>query len=121
MGSKPLVRVYWTSDGGATWRGSGPRSGRAGGRVSLAGAGTAWIAATPPGRIRGPFDRLFRTSDAGRHWQTLELPFDADGYQLDAVSASVAYAIRGVDGTSAIRVTRDGGRSWQTIHARLTS
>jgi hypothetical protein len=47
----------------------------------------------------------------------VKLPFDAEGYQLDAVSATVAYALRAVDGSSSIRLTRDGGRSWQTIRA----
>jgi photosystem II stability/assembly factor-like uncharacterized protein len=83
--------------------------------VSLADARTAWVAATPPGRIRGPFDRLSRTTDAGHHWQTSKLPFDAEGYQLDAVSATIAYAFRTVDGSSSILRTEDGGRSWQTI------
>jgi photosystem II stability/assembly factor-like uncharacterized protein len=112
---RPLVRVYWTSDGGSHWRGSGPDAGRAV-AVSLAGLRMAWIAATAPGRIRGPFDRLYRTSDAGRHWQASRLPFDAGGYQLDAVSATLAYAFRAVNGGSTILRTEDGGRSWQTIH-----
>ena len=115
--SKPLVRVYWTSDAGTHWRGTGLRAGRAAGPVSFAAADIAWVAATPPGRIRGPFKRLFRTSDAGRHWQTHELPFDAGGYQLEPVNATVAYALRAVGGSSSILVTTDGGRSWRTIHA----
>jgi hypothetical protein len=47
----------------------------------------------------------------------VKLPFDAEGYQLDAVSATVAFALRAVDGSSSIRLTQDGGRSWQTIRA----
>jgi hypothetical protein len=39
------------------------------------------VTAYPPGGIRGPFNRLFRTSDAGRRWQMVKLPFDAEGYQ----------------------------------------
>ena len=116
-GGMPFLRVYWTRDGGTHWRASDPHAGRATGAVSFAGSRTAWVAANPPGGIRGPFNRLFRTSDAGRRWQTLKLPFDAEGYQLDAVSATVAYALRAVDGSSSIRLTRDGGRSWQTIRA----
>jgi photosystem II stability/assembly factor-like uncharacterized protein len=114
-GGKPFLRVYWTRDGGTHWRVSDPRAGRATGPVSFADSRIAWVAANPPGGIRGPFNHLFRTSDAGRRWQTLKLPFDAEGYQLDAVSATVAYALRAVDGSSSIRLTRDGGRSWQTI------
>jgi photosystem II stability/assembly factor-like uncharacterized protein len=109
------VRVFWTSDSGTHWRITDPHSGRASGAVSFADSRTAWIAANPPGGIRGPFNRLFRTTDAGRHWQTLKLPFDAEGYQLDALSATVTYAFRSVNGNSSILLTRDGGRSWQTI------
>jgi photosystem II stability/assembly factor-like uncharacterized protein len=116
-GGKPFLRVYWTRDGGTHWRVSVPHAGRATGAVTFADSRIAWVAANPPGGIRGPFNRLFRTSDAGRRWQTLKLPFDAEGYQLDAVSATVAYALRGVDGSSSIRLTLNGGRSWQTIRA----
>ena len=112
---RPLVRVYWTSDGGAHWQGSGPDAGRAV-AVAIAGPRSAWVAAAAPGRIRGAFDRLYRTSDGGRSWQALPLSFDADGYQLDAVSTTLAYAFRGVNGGSTILRTEDGGRSWQKIH-----
>jgi photosystem II stability/assembly factor-like uncharacterized protein len=67
------------------------------------------------------FDRVFRTADAGRHWQLRRLPFDADGYQLDALSPSVAYAVRPYPGRPAIVVTRDGGASWQAIPTRVGS
>jgi photosystem II stability/assembly factor-like uncharacterized protein len=116
-GGKPFLRVYWTRDGGTHWRVSDPHAGRATGPVSFADSRIAWVAANPPGGIRGPFNRLFRTSDAGRTWQMVKLPFDAEGYQLDALSATVAFALRAVDGSSSIRLTRDGGRSWQTIRA----
>ena len=116
---KPFVRVFWTSDGGAHWRGSSPRTGRAS-AVSFADARTAWVAAQPPGSLRGPFNRLFRTSDAGRHWQTIRVGFDAGNYAFDAVSATVAYALRTADASNTIVVTRDGGRTWRTIHAVLT-
>jgi photosystem II stability/assembly factor-like uncharacterized protein len=113
-GGQPLVRAFWTSDGGNHWRASGPSTGRAS-VVSFADARTAWIVANPPGRIRGPFDRLFRTDDAGRHWQTLKLPFDGAAYQLDAVSSTLAYAARYVGGGSSILRTQDAGRSWHRI------
>jgi hypothetical protein len=47
----------------------------------------------------------------------VKLPFDAEGYQLDAVSGAVAFALHAVDVSSSIRLTQDGGRSWQTIRA----
>jgi photosystem II stability/assembly factor-like uncharacterized protein len=111
---KPLLRVFWTSDGGRHWRASDPHSGRAS-VVSFADSRTAWVLANRPGGIRGPFNRLFRTTDAGRHWQMLKLPFDGANYQLDAASATLAYAFRAVDGSSFILRTEDGGRSWQRI------
>lgn len=113
---KPFVRVFWTSDGGAHWRGSGPRTGRTS-NVSFADARTVWVAAEPPGNLRAPFNRLVRTSDAGRHWQTIRVGFDAGNYTLDAVSATVAYALRTADVSNTIVLTRDGGRTWHTIHA----
>ena len=115
-GGKPFVRVFWTSDGGAHWRGSGLRTGRAG-AVSFADARTAWVVAQPPGSLRAPFNLVFRTSDAGRHWQTVKVGFDAGNYTFDAVSATDAYALRTADVSSTIVVTRDGGRKWRTIHA----
>ncbi len=110
---------FWTSDGGAHWRGSGPRTGRAG-AVSFADARTAWVVAQPPGSLRAAFNLVFRTSDAGRHWQTVKVGFDAASLTFDAVSASVAFAIPEVDGTNKILVTHDGGQTWRTIHAVLT-
>jgi photosystem II stability/assembly factor-like uncharacterized protein len=115
-GGKPIVRVYWTHDGGAHWRPSASAAvGRVSG-VSLTDARTAWVVSTRPGRLRPPFDRLFRTSDGGRTWQALKLPFDGQWYRLDAVTPSLAYASRYFDGASSILRTEDGGRSWQTIH-----
>jgi len=116
MGGKPLVRAYWLN-GGVRWRGGGPAgAGRASGNVAFAGARVAWVAATPRGRIKPPFDLLFRTTDAGRTWAEQRLPFDADGYQLDPVDGAVAFA---VNGSSSLRATADGGRTWHTLAARL--
>jgi len=115
MTGRPIVRAYWTNDGGAHWRGGGPAAGRVSGAVEFAGARVAWLAATPRDRIRPPFDRLFRTTDAGRRWQVRKLPFDAEGYQLDPVSATVAFALHGVAGSTSILKTSDAGRSWHRV------
>jgi photosystem II stability/assembly factor-like uncharacterized protein len=115
-GDKPLVRVYWTDDAGDHWRASVPPAGRAS-SIGFTDARTAWVVATPPGRIRPPFDRLARTSDGGGHWQAVKLPFDAEYYRLDAVSATLAYAFDYADGGSSILRTEDGGRTWQKISA----
>ncbi|HEY8316680.1 MAG TPA: hypothetical protein VIG35_07435 [Gaiellaceae bacterium] len=116
-GDTSFLRFYWTSDDGAHWRASDPHAGRASMAISLPDAGTAWVATTRPGTLRGPYNRLVRTSDAGRHWQTLTLPFDTANDRFDVVNATVAYAFDAVNRSSSIRVTHNGGRSWQTIHA----
>jgi photosystem II stability/assembly factor-like uncharacterized protein len=107
-GGKPVFRVYWTSDGGLHWRASRPPAGRIG-LPQIVDGRTAWVTGAPPGTIRVPFTRLFRTTDAGRHWQVTRLPFEAD---IDAVSATVAYA---VVGQKTLWRTTDGGRSWRRV------
>jgi photosystem II stability/assembly factor-like uncharacterized protein len=107
-GGKPIFRVYWTSDGGLHWRATRPPAGRIGAPQIVDGR-TAWVAGAPPGSIRIPFTRLYRTTDAGRHWQVTRLPFDGD---IDAVSATVAYA---VVGQKTLWRTSDGGRSWRRV------
>ena len=51
----------------------------------------------------------------------VRLPFDAGTYDLDAVSSTVAYGFRDADPSSTIVVTRDGGRTWRTIHAQIVA
>lgn len=107
----PVARVYWTSDGGAGWRLSSPPLGRAG-QAAFPVAGVAWVAGTPRGSIRLPFDRLARTTDAGRRWTVVRLPFDAQNAQLDPVGATTAFALVA---QHRLLVTRDGGRSWRAV------
>jgi photosystem II stability/assembly factor-like uncharacterized protein len=61
--------------------------------------------------LRGPFNRLFRTTDSGRSWSVTTVPFDAQSYRLDVVDARTAFAYR-IDGSGAILRTLDGGRTW---------
>lgn len=117
-GGPPVASVLWTSDGGDRWVAHRPPVGRAV-DVRFADAQSVWVTASPPGRIRAPFDVLARSVDAGLHWQTTRLPFDAGNYRLDPLSGSVAYGFRLAAPSSTIVVTQDGGRSWRTIHARL--
>lgn len=111
----PLVRVYWTNNGGSSWRGSDVRAGRPLGSASLPDANTAWLLTTRGGRA----DRLARTTDAGRHWQTRTLPFS--GLQLDALNATTAYAFDPAIDRTTIRLTRDGGAHWLTTHTNEAS
>lgn len=107
-GGRPVFRVYWTNDGGVHWRATEPPAGRIA-SPQVVGARTAWVVGAPAGSIRLPFSRLYRTTDGGRHWQVTRLPFDG---QLDAVSATLAYA---VVGQRTLWRTTDGGRSWRRI------
>ncbi|HEX5247852.1 MAG TPA: sialidase family protein [Gaiellaceae bacterium] len=114
-GTKPLARVYWTADGGLRWRASVPTAGRPSAAVSIPNAQTVWLDATRPGSLRGPYDRLLRTDDAGRRWHSLVLPFDGGNYALDALDASVAFAYRTFTRSTSILRTTDGGRHWIAI------
>jgi photosystem II stability/assembly factor-like uncharacterized protein len=113
-GNTPVTRAYWTSDGGATWRASAPTTGRAQ-DIVFTDAHSAWVTATPPGTIRGPYDRLLRTADGGRHWRSVRLPFDGSEYQLDALDGTTAFAYRTLTASTRILRTTDGGRHWLTL------
>jgi photosystem II stability/assembly factor-like uncharacterized protein len=115
---RPFARVLWTHDAGTHWRGTDPPLGRAQ-QVSFADARSVWVTGQRRGNLRAPFELLVRTDDAGRHWRTSTLRFDAGNYSLDAVSATVAYGFRVADSSGTIVVTRDGGRTWRTIHAEM--
>jgi photosystem II stability/assembly factor-like uncharacterized protein len=109
-GGRPVVRVYWTRDGGAHWRATRPPAGRIG-VADVVDGSTAWVVGTRRGVVRSPFDRLFRTADGGRTWHTTALPFDGQADAIDAVSATTAFAVtpRGL-----VR-TVDGGRTWRPV------
>jgi photosystem II stability/assembly factor-like uncharacterized protein len=110
-----IDRIYWTSDGGLHWRFTVPPAGRIGPQ-SLVDGRTAWLAGTPRGNIRARFNRVYVTTDAGRHWRVATLPFDAQNYQLDAVSGTDAYAVGGPSLRASLFRTSDGGRTWRRVH-----
>lgn len=119
-GGRPIVRVYWTRDGGDHWRPSSVTEARAQ-PIAIASPNVVWVIAQHRGRLRSPFDLLFRTDDGGSHWRTETLPFDGAHYRLDAVTSTLAYALTYTPNlvTDAIVRTTDGGRHWQRIHAAL--
>jgi photosystem II stability/assembly factor-like uncharacterized protein len=113
----PIARVFWTGDGGRHWRpGTPPQLGRVA-QVSFADARSVWITEHEHARPSSPVDILLRTRDAGAHWQSTKLAFNADGYRFDALSAVTAYGIRPDLSSNTLIVTHDGGRTWQTIRA----
>jgi photosystem II stability/assembly factor-like uncharacterized protein len=112
---RPLARVYWTSDGGLHWRSSSAPWGRPSLAVAVAPSGVAWLVTSPHGTIKPPYNRLFRTSDAGRTWQTETLPFDAEYDRLDLLDATHAFAYTGATASATILRTDDGGRTWRRV------
>jgi photosystem II stability/assembly factor-like uncharacterized protein len=115
----PIARIFWTYDGGRRWR---PRTLPHVGRVeqvAFADARSVWITARSETRPSSPVDTLLRTVDAGAHWHVTKLPFDANDYRFDALSATTAYGIALDASSSTLIATHDGGRTWQTIRARL--
>jgi photosystem II stability/assembly factor-like uncharacterized protein len=117
---KPFVSVLWTDDGGDHWHASRPPLGRAT-QISIADARTVWLIGQVRGNLRAPFNRLYRTTDAGAHWQLTRLSFSADSYQLDPLNARVAFLLNpGYIKTSySILTTGDGGLSWRTVKTLL--
>jgi photosystem II stability/assembly factor-like uncharacterized protein len=69
------------------------------------------------GRLSGDsprFRRLFRTTDAGRHWSSLRVPLTLSADDaLDAVDGTLGFATSG----PALWRTADGGRHWTEIHS----
>lgn len=113
-GGKWFARVYWTGDRGHHWRGADPGSRRTG-LVDVVNQRVVWLF----GRLRlsgdAPrFRRLFRTTDAGRHWSSLNVPLTVSTVDaLDAVNSRLAFAIS----KAVIWRTADGGRHWTAIRA----
>jgi photosystem II stability/assembly factor-like uncharacterized protein len=118
---QPLARVYWTHDGGLHWRGSRAPWGRPSLAAAVGPRGVVWIVTSRRGTIKPPYNRLFRTSDAGRTWQTETLPFDAEYDRLDVLDAVHAFAYSAATAARSILRTDDGGRTWRRIAAYSTN
>jgi photosystem II stability/assembly factor-like uncharacterized protein len=112
----PVARVYWTDDGGRHWRSSRAPWGRPSLAAAVAPGGVAWVVTSRRGTIKPPYNRLFRTSDAGRTWHAEILPFDAEYDRLDVLDATQAFAYSTAPTASTIMRTYDGGRTWRRIH-----
>jgi BNR/Asp-box repeat protein len=71
----------------------------------------AWWALVP-----GRHPRLFRTADSGQRWQPARLPAGAQAWQLAAADARHGWVlVTAANGSSAIVVTANGGRTWHLI------
>jgi photosystem II stability/assembly factor-like uncharacterized protein len=114
---RPLARVYWTDDGGRSWRGSHAPWGRPSLAAAVAARGVAWIVTSRRGSIKPPYNRLFRTTDAGRTWRTAILPFDAEYDRLDVLDGLHAFAYSAATPTHSLYSTDDGGRTWRRVAA----
>jgi photosystem II stability/assembly factor-like uncharacterized protein len=111
------VKLYWTLDGGRTWR---PRTVPGHGYVGtavFADSQRVWIAV---GDVAGGrLTQLLFSQDAGAKWRSTRLPFNAWSYLLDFVSARLGFAVRTAPARTSILETRDGGLTWQTIRTTL--
>lgn len=120
--------ILRTDDGGTSWRHLGadavpaPLEGEgafaaSGGCVSSFGPEHAWVA------TGGPQARLFRSTDAGRHWTSHETPFvrgpsagmTAVAFRSPLHGVAVAGRIDAMNAdtaSAAVGLTTDGGMSW---------
>lgn len=132
---KTKVTLQATSDGGATWRsvavppGVGGIDGFEGQALSCPAPGTAWDLVTFSGYAGGVGYALYRTADAGGHWQAVAQgmapgnlgaaagPGTAPG-ALAAPSTQTAYLTGtcfacGGQGTTSVGKTLNGGKTWR--------
>jgi photosystem II stability/assembly factor-like uncharacterized protein len=120
--------ILRTDDGGISWRHLGadvvpaPRESEgafasSGGCVSSFGSEHVWVA------TGGPEARLFRSTDAGRHWSSHDTPFvrgasagmTAVAFRSPTHGVAVAGRIDAMNvdtAAAAVGFTGDGGRSW---------
>lgn len=108
--------VLRTADGGATWQKlSIPEADKLDFRdIDAVSETTAYTLSIGP----GPASRIYKTTDAGAHWQ-LQFTNDDPKAFFDAMAfwdADHGLAMSdSVDGRFVILVTRDGGRTWGRV------
>lgn len=121
-GGKPVVRLYWTHDGGISWQGSDPplRGVKRMPQITIANATTVWIAAETAKASGGHTNTVTRTSDRGASWHTVPANIDVENYVLDPIDSRTAFASRSYLQRASIDVTHDGGRTWAAV-STLTS
>jgi photosystem II stability/assembly factor-like uncharacterized protein len=131
-----VTRVYATDDGGRTWRslffatGYGPSF-----TVDFADAQTGWLIGQDSGSCAmagcGEYT-LYRTSDGGRTWETLQAPPTGPGEArwwdpkfgfgfllspraADRMTVWIGVATGAGAAVGGVLITRDGGVSWRRV------
>jgi photosystem II stability/assembly factor-like uncharacterized protein len=108
--------ILRTADGGRTWqRLTVPGTNELDFRdIDAVSSNTAWALSIGPGEA----SRIYKTSDAGRHWSEQFVNRDPKAF-LDAMAfwnASSGVAVSdSVDGRFVILITRDGGSTWTRV------
>jgi photosystem II stability/assembly factor-like uncharacterized protein len=108
--------ILRTADGGRTWqRLTVPGTNELDFRdIDAVSSNTAWALSIGPGEA----SRIYKTSDAGRHWSEQFVNRDPKAF-LDAMAfwnASSGVAVSdSVDGRFVILITHDGGSTWTRV------
>jgi photosystem II stability/assembly factor-like uncharacterized protein len=109
-----LFDAYHTNNGGRTWHGTTPI------KVSSYLDHVQFVDPSHGFVLDGR--RLIRTSDGGRHWQSLPTSLSGfNGSEPDFVSPTVGFATKPIGTSNRTRLLRttDGGRTWKSVQAYL--
>ncbi len=126
--ARTYAGLYWTDDGGASWRNISPASAHPGRLVAVdfADPEHGWAAAEEGGEAR-PRAALYATSDGGRTWTRTPIrltPYaQLSRASFSAVGAHLVFALVRQPSDPALNlghlfVSRDGGRRWHELPQR---
>lgn len=124
--ARTYAGLYWTDDGGASWRNISPAGSHPGRLVAVdfADPEHGWAAAEE-GNEPHPRSALYATSDGGRTWKRtpIRLPVQygqVGNASFSAVGPHLVYALVRKSGDTSqsagyTYVSRDGGRHWHRL------
>lgn len=121
------VRVFRTSDGGESWsravvRGSTPSPDTPGPpSLSFADAQHGWDHQDTGSHAAFNYGIFFRTTDGGRDWQPLDVPYPAGGLPLPDEFMFLDARRGWLPATSWLYATTDGGSTWHKEDMSLPS